>query len=295
MAKVMHYPLDSDLLRTFVAVAENGNFTKAGEAVGRTQSAVSMQMKKLEYVLGEPLFERGSRGVSFTDAGKRLLDNARRIVALLDDTAAAIRLPVLDGVVRIGISEEYMNTALPKALGSFAAVHPGVEVTVHEGTSMDNIAALEAGEIDIAVVFEPGGRSKNEVLMIDPTVWVTSEQHGMHDRRPLPIANYTYLKGGWCDALAAETLRKRGIPSRVAYISSTSSGLFAAVTSGLAIAALSRSSIPPGCRELTPDDGFDVIDYSNVVLRRRRRAPDRIIESMSDAIREAFRNGQPQT
>lgn len=62
--------------------------------------------------------------------------------------------------MRIGISEEYMNTALPKALGSFAAVHPGVEVTVHEGTSMDNIAALEAGEIDIAVVFEPGGRSK---------------------------------------------------------------------------------------------------------------------------------------
>lgn len=69
-------PLDSDLLRTFVAVAESGNFTKAGEAVGRTQSAVSMQMKKLEYVLGEPLFDRGSRGVSFTDAGKRLLDNS---------------------------------------------------------------------------------------------------------------------------------------------------------------------------------------------------------------------------
>ncbi len=285
----MQQPLESDLLRTFVAVAETCNFTKAGETVGRTQSAVSMQIKKLEDLLGEALFERGSRGVVITAPGARLLDNARRIVALLDDMAAAIRLPVLDGAVRIGISEEYVNTTLPRALGSFAAIHPGVEVTVHQGVSSTNLAALDAGEIDIAVVFEPGGRSRNEVLMVDPTVWVTSDQHGIHERRPLPIANYTYMKGGWCDALAAENLKKRGIPSRVSYISRTSSGLVAAVTSGLAIAALSRSSIPPGCRELTAADGFDVIDYSNVVLRLRSRNPDRIIESMSNAIREAFR------
>ncbi|OJF91439.1 LysR family transcriptional regulator [Pararhizobium antarcticum] len=289
----MRNPLDSDLLRTFVAVAESGNFTKAGEAVGRTQSAVSMQMKKLEDVLGEALFERGSRGVTFTDTGKRLLDNARRIVTLLDDTAAAMRAPVLDGVVRIGISEEYVNSALPKALGTFAAVHPGVEVTVHQGVSIANVMALEAGEIDIAVVFEPGGRSRSEVLMIDPTVWVTSEQHGMHERRPLPIARYTDIKGGWCDSLAEENLRKSAIPSRVSYISTNSSGLAAAVTSGLAVAALSRSSIPPGCRELTSDDGFDIIDYSNVVLRQRSRHPDRIVGSMSDAIRDAFRRKDP--
>jgi molybdate transport repressor ModE-like protein len=99
MANAMFPPLESDLLRTFVAVAESGNFTKAGETVGRTQSAVSMQIKKLEDILGEPLFERGSRGVNMTGHGARLLDNARRIVSLLDDTAASIRLPALDGSV----------------------------------------------------------------------------------------------------------------------------------------------------------------------------------------------------
>jgi DNA-binding transcriptional LysR family regulator len=285
----MFPPLESDLLRTFVAVAESGNFTKAGETVGRTQSAVSMQIKKLEDILGETLFERGSRGVNMTGHGIRLLDNARRIVMLLDDTAASIRLPALDGSVRIGISEEYINSTLPKALGAFAAVHPGVEVTVQQGVSMSNLAALDAGEIDIAVVFEPGGRTRNEVVMVDPTVWVTSDQHGAHNRYPVPIATYTYLKNGWCDELALKSLINRGIENRVAYISRTSSGLIAAVTSGLAIAPLTRSSIPAGCRELTADDGYDVIDFSNVVMKTRTRGNNRIIETMSNAIREAFR------
>lgn len=285
----MSLPLDSDLLRTFLAVADAGNLTHAADTVRRTQSAVSMQIKRLEDLLGFALFERHSRGVILTAEGRRLVDNARRIVALLDDTAASMRLPALDGSVRIGISEEYINSALPKALGAFAAIHPGVEVTVQQGTSMSNLAALEAGEIDLAVVFEPGGRTRNEVLMVDPTVWVTSDQHGTHERQPLPIAAYTYVEGGWCDDLALRSLKKRGIGSRVAYISRTSSGLIAAVVSGLAIAPLSRSAIPPGCRELTEDDGFGIIDMSNVVLRTRPENRSQTVDAMADAIRRAFR------
>ncbi|RVI16304.1 LysR family transcriptional regulator, partial [Sinorhizobium meliloti] len=126
----MSTPLDSDLLRTFLAVADTGNLTRAADTVRRTQSAVSMQIRKLEELIGSALFERHSRGVILTDDGRRLADNARRIVSLLDDTAAAMRSPALEGSVRIGISEEYVNSTLPKALGAFAAIHPGVEVTV---------------------------------------------------------------------------------------------------------------------------------------------------------------------
>lgn len=287
----MSLPLDSDLLRTFLAVADTGNLTRAADTVRRTQSAVSMQIRKLEDQIGLALFERHSRGVVLTAQGRRLVDNARRIVALLDDTAAAMRLPVLDGSVRIGIPEEYINSALPKALGAFAAVHPGVEVTVQQGTSMSNLAALDAGEIDVAVVFEPGGRSRNEVLMVDPTVWATSEQHGTHQRRPVPIATYTHIEGGWCDDLAMRCLKKCGVESRVAYVSRTGSGLIAAVVSGLAIAPLSRSAIPPGCRELTEEDGFGVIDMSNVVLRTRRGNRSPTLDAMADAIRRAFGAG----
>ena len=266
----MTAPLDSDLLRTFLAVADTGNVTRAADMVRRTQSAVSMQIRRLEDLIGSALFERHSRGVILTGEGRRLVDNARRIVTLLDDTAAAMRSPALDGSVRIGISEEYVNSTLPKALGAFAAIHPGVEVTVRQETSMANSAALAAGELDIAVVFEPGGRTRSEVLMVNPTVWATSEQHGTHLRQPLPIATYTYAEGGWCDDLALRSLTTRNIENRVAYVSRTSGGLIAAVVSGLAIAPLSRSTIPPGCRELTEADGFGIIDMSNVVLRTRR-------------------------
>lgn len=285
----MTLPLDSDLLRTFLAVADTGNLTRAADTVRRTQSAVSMQIKKLEDLLGFALFERHSRGVVLTAEGRRLVDNARRIVALLDDTAAALRQPALQGSVRIGISEEYINSTLPKALGAFAAIHPNVEVTVQQGHSMSNLTSLDAGEIDIAVVFEPGGRTRNEVLMVDPTVWSTSDQHATHERRPLPIATYTHYEGGWCDDLAMRSLKKRGIESRVAYVSRTSSGLIAAVVSGLAIAPMSRSAIPAGCRELTEEDGFGIIDMSNVVLRTKPDNRSPTIDAMADAIRRAFR------
>ncbi len=285
----MSIPLESELLRTFLAVADAGNLTRAADTVRRTQSAVSMQLKRLEELIGLPLFERHSRGVVLTAHGRRLVDNARRIVALLDDTAAAMRQPALGGSVRIGVSEEYINSTLPRALGAFAAIHPDVEITVHQGTSMSNLAALEAGEIDIAVVFEPGGKSRNEVLMIDPTVWVTSNQHAIHERKPLPVATYTYVEGGWCDDLAMRNLKRREVESRIAFVSRTTSGLIAAVLSGLAVAPLSRSVIPPGCRELTETDGFGIIDLSKVVLRTKADKRSQAVDAMADAIRRAFR------
>lgn len=291
MAENLSLPLDSDLLRTFLAVADAGNLTRAADIVRRTQSAVSMQIKRLEDLVGLPLFERHSRGVVLTTDGLRLVDKARHIVTLLDDTATAMRQPALGGSVRIGISEEYINSTLPTALGAFAAIHPGVEVTVQQGTSMSNLADLEAGEIDIAVVFEPGGRSRNEVLMVDPTVWVTSDQHGTHMRQPLPIATYTYIEGGWCDDLAMKSLKRRDIESRIAFVSRTTSGLIAAVLSGLAVAPLSRSAIPPNCRELAEEDGFGIIDLSNVVLRTRPGTRSETIDAMAEAIRRAFRAG----
>lgn len=142
--------LDSDLLRTFVAVADTGNFTKAAERAGRTQSAVSMQMKRLEGMIGDSLFERGSRGVALTQRGGELIANARRIVSLLDETAASMVAAPLGGPVRIGIPEEYGHAILSRALGVFAKRHPQVDITVRYAHSGAQIAALAAGELDLA-------------------------------------------------------------------------------------------------------------------------------------------------
>ncbi|WP_421916114.1 LysR family transcriptional regulator [Mesorhizobium sp.] len=280
--------LDSDLLRTFVAVADTGNFTKAAERAGRTQSAVSMQMKKLEDMVGNSLFERGSRGVALTRRGGELIGNARRIVSLLDETAASMAAPPLGGPVRIGIPEEYGHAILSRALGAFAKRNAKVEVTVRYAHSGAQIAALEADELDLAVVFEWEDLFGGEVLMHDPTVWVTSNLHQMHEERPVPIALYN--RAGWCKDFAIKSLEQRGLAYRVAYTSDTNGGLRLAVTSGLAIAPISRSNIPADCRELTAADGFGDIDSSNVVLRRNPNASGEAIDSMEEAIREAFIN-----
>lgn len=282
----MRPTLDSDLLRTFVAVADTGNFTKAAEQAGRTQSAVSMQMKKLESLVGDSLFERGSRGVALTRRGGELIGNARRIVSLLEETAASMAAAPLDGPVRIGIPEEYGHAILSRALGAFAKRHPQVEVTVRYAHSGAQMASLATGELDLAVVFEWQDLSGGEVLMRDPTVWVTSELHHMHEERPVPIALYN--RAGWCKDFAIKSLEQRGLAYRVAYTSDTNGGLKLAVTSGLAIAPISRSNIPAGCRELTAADGFGDIDASNVVLRRNPNASGEAIDGMEEAIREAF-------
>lgn len=278
--------LDSDLLRTFVAVSDTGNFTLAAGVVGRTQSAVSMQMKKLEEAVGATLFERGSRGVELTHPGQALLSNARRIVALLDETAAFMKAPPLQGRVRVGLPEEYGSSVLSRALGAFATTHPDVEITVRYGRSDEHLERLEVDRLDLAIVFDAEDNPAAEVMMIDPTVWATTDEHRVHERTPLPIALYS--RPSWCTDLAVETLRRRGVPYRIAYTSETSGGLKIAVTAGLAIAPISRSNIPEGARELTEADGFDQIDTSRVILRRNPRASSPAIDGMAQAIREAF-------
>lgn len=278
--------LDSDLLRTFVAVADTGNVTRAADRMGRTQSAVSMQIRKLEEVVGDSLFERGSRGVKLSRKGEALVGNARRIVSLLDETASTLRAAPLDGPVRIGIPEEYGFTVLAQALGEFAKQHPRVEITVRFASSATQLAALNSGDLDLAVVFEWEHFSGKDILMVDPTVWVTSISNPRHAETPLPVA--VYQNSNWCREFALKSLERRGIDYRIAYMSDTSGGLKLAAASGLAIAPLSRSNIPAGCRELTVADGFGVIDSAHVVLRRNPNAAGATIDGMADAIRAAF-------
>ena len=282
----MYPPLESDLLRIFVTVAQAGNVTHAAERLGRTQSAVSMQVRKLEDSVGAVLFERGPRGVALTAEGKRLLPYARRIVGLVDETTAAMRTAPLDGPVRVGIPEEYNQTVLPNALAAFAEVHPGTEVTVLCGYTSQQLAALEADELDLAIIFDWCDGVAGELLAIDPTVWVASTAHDRHLERPVPIA--VYWRSSWCRDFALRSLERHGIAHRIAYSCDTSGGLRSAVSSGLTIAPLSRSNIPPGARELTRADGFPSIDSSRVVLKRNPQRGGPAIDGMADMIRKAF-------
>ena len=191
----MNPNLESDLLRTLVAIADTKNFTRASKIVSRTQSAVSVQMKKLEEIVGERLFERGSRGVMLTPPGEQLVKDARRILSLIDQAAVSLHADPLAGNVRIGVPEEYGGTVLPRVLARFSMMHPQVEVTVRCAPSSELTAEIDQGELDLVVVHEEAARIGGEILLNDPVVWVTSDKHFQHECCPLPVA--VWQRGCW--------------------------------------------------------------------------------------------------
>ncbi len=282
----MQTPLDSDLMRSFLAVADAGSVTRAADQIGRTQSAVSMQIRKLEDSLGQSVFRREPRGVSLTERGRQLLPYARRIVGLLDETATALREKPLSGSVRVGIPDEYVQGVLPSVLASFSQRHPETKVTARCDFSAPQLAALAADEIDLAVVYEGYSEDEVEVLAIDPTVWVTSVSHSQHLRRPLPIS--IYFTSDWCRDYALHSLDQIGVDYYPAFECDTSASMRSAVINGISVAPLARSSIPHGCRELTAEDGFMTIDNARVVLHRNSAGTSPAIEAMVIALRDAF-------
>ncbi|GLS85647.1 LysR family transcriptional regulator [Cypionkella aquatica] len=280
-------PLDSDLMRAFLAVVDTGSVTAAADRVGRTQSAVSMQIRKLEESLGQPLFTRLPRGVALTPRGAQLLPYARRVTSLLDEAATALREKPLAGPVRIGIPDEYAETILPRALAAFSERHPGVEVTVRCDFTAPQQAALDDDQLDLAVIYDSSHTSGDEVLCVDPTVWVTSIAHAQHLQQPVPVG--VYFRSDWCRDFALRSLDQQSIPWRAAFECDTSASLRVAARTGLAISPLSRSTIPLGCRELTNADGFPIVDRARVVLKRNPRGGSAAIEGLAEMLREAFR------
>ncbi len=282
----MQSPLDSDLMRGFLAVAETGSVTHAAGRLGRTQSAVSMMIRRLEEQVGQTLFDRHPRGVDLTERGSQLVPYARRVLCLLDEAGAALREAPLAGPIRLGIPEEYVEGVLPAALASFAGRHPAVEVTLRCDFSAPQVEALRQDKIDLAVTYSATSPEDAEVLAVDPTVWVTSVPHAQHLRRPLPVA--VYFSSDWCKDYALHSLDQMAIDYRIAFECDTTGGFRAAVANGLAVAPMARSAIPAGCRVLGAEDGFGTVDQARVVLRRNPRRASPAIDAMVETLRAAF-------
>lgn len=278
--------LDSELLRGFVAVTEAGSVSGGAKRLGRTQSAISMQIRKLEAVAGQPLFLREARGVRLTASGEALLLRARSILALLSEAESALTTDPLVGRLRIGVPEEYGASILPELLARFAETHPDVEVTVHCEPTHALEAALDAGTLDIAVLVMDSGQPGGEVIAYDPTVWVTSSRHRIETADPLPVAMYD--QDCWWRNWALRALDARGQRYRVAYTSRSVAGIQAAVRSGLAVAVLARSTMPANSRLLGATEGFSELPGSSIVLRRGAQQ-GRIADSMVETLRAVFR------
>jgi DNA-binding transcriptional LysR family regulator len=257
--------LQLDWLRAFVAVVDAGSLTAAAPLVHRSQSALSMQLKKLEDAIGQPVLARGPRHLDLTPTGTELLGYARRLLALHQETLEALHGPAISGRVGLGVPDDYAAAYLTPVLRSFAARHAQVEITLVCEQSTLLVPKVQRGELDLAVVSRDRPQ-RGTLLFQEPLVWVGAEQHEAWRRDPLPVAIYEPGSRARSAALAALATRKRAY--RIVYNSSSLAGHVAAVESGLAIAVLTRCSVPPHLQVLHAKHGLPELPAMEVAAIR---------------------------
>ncbi len=279
--------LPTELLRTFIAIADTGNFSQAAEQVHRTQSAVSMQVKRLEELIGKPLFKRDSRNSRLTADGLTLLNYARRILKLNEEAVSLLTRPELSGWISIGLPDDYATRFLPEILAGFSRSHPRVQVEVTCEPSHQLLQRMQRRELDLAMTTSATAEVENTLLLRrDPMVWTTSEQHLQHEETPLPLA--LFPDECYCRSWAIEALEKAGIDYRIAYTSESIMGLQAAVIAGLAVTAISQSIIPPGMRQLSSEEGFPPLPSASFLLHQNPESRNCATDSLAEHIAKAF-------
>ncbi|MBK5957753.1 LysR family transcriptional regulator [Rhodoplanes elegans] len=280
--------LDVDQLRTFVAIAETGSFTRAAEIVHKTQSAVSMQMKRLEERIARPLFARDGRQSKLTEDGERLLDYARRIVKLNVEAVSAFGDEELTGRVRLGVPDDYADRYLPEIMARFSRVYPGVELTVVCEPSIDLALRIDESELDIAIVTSCETTRAVEVFRQEQLLWVTSSRHAIHLDSPLPLA----LGRSSCKwrHSAIESLDRIGRSHRLLFSSGNAGAISAAVLAGLAVSVSATSGLRPGMRVLTPADGFPALPPCQIGLLRNPHERSALADALAGHIVSSLDN-----
>lgn len=284
--------LDPDVLRSFVAIAEHGSYARAGDIVHKTQSTVSMQMKRLEEALGVPLFRKDGRRNVVTDEGERLLEYARRLVQLNDEAVQTFRKPDLAGAISIGTPDDYAEAYLPEILARFARSHPRVEVSVVCEASTSLARRVDAGELDVALVTCEPAISAGEVILTERLCWVTSTRHCAHQEPVLPIA-LSQIGCVWRQ-ITLDALNRAGLEHRIAYTSANGAAISSAVLSGLAIAALPSALVRPGMRILGQQDGLPSLgSFSMALLSSPDPERRPVVAALAQHVRDCFSTMPP--
>jgi DNA-binding transcriptional LysR family regulator len=247
---------DMDALRAALVGTDLGSFAQAAARLGRSQSAISMQLKKLEQQAGRPLFRRSGRGLVTTEAGDGLLAYARRIIALNDEAAAYLGAPPLAATVRIGIPQDFVEDVLPDVLAKFAREQPHVHLEVHAGRNYALGENVRAGRLDIAIAFSRlGADTQGTPIASMPMLWLGRKgiAKPRADNRILRI-----LLDHPClfRQTALQTLEEKGLPWRLSLTTPSLPGMWAAIRSGLGISTRTAQRLPSGIRDIGRELGL---------------------------------------
>ncbi|KXF83292.1 LysR family transcriptional regulator [Enterovibrio coralii] len=241
--------LDVDQLRTLVAIVDCGNFASAADSVHRTQSAVSMQMKKLEEITGVKLFQKKGRRHILTSHGMTLVSYARQMLSLNDEAVAHFHNPDMNGLVRFGVCDDYVNLVFRRILTGFTERYPNLQLSVQSNSSQRLLKQVLAGRLDLALINIHDHSYPAQELFTEKLVWAKAKHVSYCKERPLPIAIESDCRWG---KLAMELLDRQGVPYHVVLSAADFHGLNAAIESGMAASLIAACSIT---------DKMDTLDW----------------------------------
>ncbi|HKU94608.1 MAG TPA: LysR substrate-binding domain-containing protein [Vineibacter sp.] len=292
---------DLDILRSFALGVELGSFAKAADRLGRSTSAVSAQLKKLEDQVGAPVLRKAGRGLVLTEAGETMLAYARRLLELNDEAAAAVHGVDLEGWIRLGLQEDFGETLLPEVLGRFARAHPKVRIEARVARNADLLDRVTAGRLDLALAWSNGeSRVHGEAVTDLPLCWIgpADEALAWPGPRSAPLPLLAFEAPCLFRTAATAALDRAGIPWRVAFTSPNLSGLWAAAAAGLGITIRTPLGVPSRTRTLaTRELGLPPLPRLTLVLHRAKTDPDpptaRLATIVLQAVRESINAVRP--
>jgi DNA-binding transcriptional LysR family regulator len=282
--------LDIDLIRAFVAVAEAKNFTRAGARLGRTQSTVSLQIKRLEEQVGAELFVRDPRRVVLTAQGEGLLAQARKLLRMNDEIIGSIFEHALEGEVRFGAPEDFATTHLPSILGDYARAYPHVSLSVTCDLTLRLMDKMQHGELDLALIKrEPIGADMGVSVWREHLVWAGAGEDVLNENTPVPLivapSPCVYRKR------ATAALDAVGRAWRIAYTSPSLAGQHAALRAGLGVTVLPDEMVPDDLSKFGVNDGFPPLADVEIALIRAGKtlpvAAERLANFIFDSLNRA--------
>ncbi|MDN7737230.1 MULTISPECIES: LysR substrate-binding domain-containing protein [Burkholderia] len=287
--------LDMDVLRTFVLGFQLGSFARAAERLGRSQSAVSTQLRKLEDQVGAQLVRRTGRGLALTAAGEALLGYARRLLELNDEALDTVRGTELEGWIRLGMPQDFADTFLPGVLGRFTRAHPKVRVEMHVERSAPLKHKVLKGALDVALAWNDGDPASREYPISDvPMAWIGRPD--LLDLETLaagPVPLIVFEQPCPFRAAAISALDKAGIAWNLVFSTPSLSGMWAAAEAGLGVAVRTAVAVPHGVEVLDHAAlGLPALPSIALALYRADSdaspAHERLVELVLDAVREAI-------
>lgn len=288
---------DLDVLRSFVAGVDLGSFGRAADRLGRSTSAVSAQLKKLEEQAGVPLLRKEGRGLALTEAGETMLAYARRLLALNDQASRAVRGAELQGRVRLGLQEDFGEMLLPQVLGQFARAHPKVRIEARVGRNADLLERVALGQLDLALAWDHDARMPHGQRLLElPMCWIGPASPAaslFHDDGDLPLVAFEapcLFRDG-----ATQALDRADQPWMAAFTSPSLAGLWAAVTAGLGLAVRTPLGLPPTVRALPPGEhGLPALPSIALSLYWAQAQPDPVAAALGDIVRQCIHDSAPR-